>query len=163
MFRKPARCRQGEGQSERGATLVEFAFILPIFILFIFGIIDFGWAFSQNLDVKQGAREGGRILAVNGGVGASATARCQDLQAQIKNRTTELTNASETILLTFTDSDGDGVKDVGELGGVTLRYPLSSLSGVSNTFLSGTMSSTVTMRLEQTGTWSVTDGAGVCQ
>jgi Flp pilus assembly protein TadG len=162
MFRKPARSGV-EQRGEKGATLVEFAFILPIFILFIFGIIDFGWAFSQNLDVKQGAREGGRILAVNGGSGASATARCQDLQTQIKNRTTELTNASETIILTFTDADGDGVKDVGELAGVTLKYPLSSLSGVSNAFLSGTMSSTVTMRLEQTGTWSVTNAAGVCQ
>ena len=142
---------------------MEFALILPIFILFIFGIIDFGWAFSQNLDVKQGAREGGRILAVNGGAGASATARCQDLQSQIKNRTSELTNGGETVVLSFTDANANGTKDIGELAGVTLQYPLSSLSGVSGAFLSGTMQSTVTMRLEQVGTWSTTNSAGVCQ
>ena len=149
--------------NERGATLVEFAFILPIFVLFIFGIIDFGWAFSQNLDVKQGAREGGRILAVNGGAGANATARCQDLQTQIKNRTGELTNGSETVVLSFTDANANGTKDVGELAGVTVKYPLSSLSGVSGPFLNGTMQSTVTMRVEQIGTWSTTNAAGVCQ
>jgi Flp pilus assembly protein TadG len=157
------RRRARNGRDEKGATLVEFAFILPIFILFIFGIIDFGWAYSQNLDVKQGAREGGRILAVNGGSGANATARCQDIQTQIKARTTELTNGSETVVLGFTDANGNGTKDVGELASVSLQYPLSSLSGVSGAFLSGTMQSTVTMRLEQTGTWSTTNAAGVCQ
>jgi Flp pilus assembly protein TadG len=151
------------GRDEKGATLVEFAFILPIFILFVFGIIDFGWAYSQNLDVKQGAREGGRILAVNGGTGASATARCQDIQTQIRNRTNELTNGSETVVLGWTDANTNGAKDIGELGTITLRYPLSSLSGVSGVFLSGTMQSTVTMRLEQTGSWSITDAAGTCQ
>lgn len=150
-------------RDQKGATLVEFAFVLPIFILFIFGIIDFGWAFSQNLDVKQGAREGGRILAVNGGVGASATARCQDVQTQTKNRTNELTNGSETVVLSFTDANGNGTKDIGELAAVTVKYPLSSLSGVSGVFLNGTMQSTVTMRLEQVGTWSTTNAAGVCQ
>jgi hypothetical protein len=155
--------RRNRNRDERGATLVEFAFILPLFILFIFGIIDFGWAFSQNLDVKQGAREGGRILAVNGGTGANATARCQDIQTQIKNRTAELTNTSETVILSFTDADADGSKDIGELGAITVRYPLSSLSGVSGAFLGGSMESTVTMRLEQTGTWSVTNDAGTCQ
>jgi Flp pilus assembly protein TadG len=54
---------------ERGATLVEFAFILPIFVLFALGFIDLGWAFAQNLDVKQGAREGGRIVSVDGAPG----------------------------------------------------------------------------------------------
>ena len=152
----------GTPEDERGATLVEFAFILPIFILFIFGIIDFGWAFSQNLDVKQGAREGGRILAVNGGSGASATARCNDILTQVKNRTTELTNANEQVDLSWTDADGDSVKDIGELASVRVRYGVSSLSGVSGPFLNGTMESTVTMRLEQTGTWNSTNGSGAC-
>jgi Flp pilus assembly protein TadG len=155
--------RNPDRRNEKGATLVEFAFILPIFILFVFGIIDFGWAYSQNLDVKQGAREGGRLVAVNSGVGGSATARCQSLQTQIKNRTTELTDASETVVISFTDANGNGTKDIGELAAVTVAYPLSSLSGVSGIFLNGTMQSSVTMRLEQPGTWSSTNASGVCQ
>ena len=39
--------------------------MLPVFILFLFAIIDFGWLFTQFLDVKQGAREGARLAIVN--------------------------------------------------------------------------------------------------
>jgi Flp pilus assembly protein TadG len=147
---------------ERGATLVEFAFILPIFVLLVFGVIDFGWAFAQNLDVKQGAREGGRIVAVNGGTG-TGTAQCQSLQTQIRSQTQELNPTSLTVLLAFTDSNGNGAKDVGDLAQVTVSYPLSSLSGLSTPFLSGTMQSRVSVRLEQSGTWTTTDAAGTCQ
>ena len=147
---------------ERGGTLVEFAFILPIFIVFVFGVIDVGWAFAQNLDVKQGAREGGRIVAVNGGTG-TGTAQCQSLQTQIRSQTQELNAASLTVLLGFTDSNGNGAKDVGDLAQVTVRYPLSSLSGLSTAFLSGSMQSRVSVRLEQPGTWATTDAGGTCQ
>jgi Flp pilus assembly protein TadG len=147
---------------EQGATLVEFAFILPIFILFVFGVIDLGWAFAQNLDVKQGAREGGRMVAVNGGAG-SGTAQCQSLQTQIRSQTQELNPGSLTVLLGFTDSNGNGAKDIGDLAQVTVRYPLSSLSGLSTGFLSGSMQSRVSVRLEQPGTWATTDAGGTCQ
>jgi hypothetical protein len=147
---------------ERGATLVEFAFILPVFVLFVFGTIDFGWAFAQNLDVKQGAREGGRILAVNGANGTGTT-QCQNIQAAVKARAQDLNAAQVKVFLSFTDANGNGSKDIGELGSIVVRYPLSSLSGVSGAFLTGTMQSSVTMRLEQPGTWTTTDANGVCQ
>jgi len=150
------------GGGERGATLVEFAFILPIFVLFVFGIVDFGWAFAQNLDVKQGAREGGRIVAVNGGSG-SGTAQCQSIQTQIRGRTQDLNAASVTVLLSFTDSNANGTKDIGDLAGITVKYPVSSVSGIFSGFLSGTMQSHVTVRLEQPGTWTTTDASGACQ
>ena len=68
-----------------------------------------------------------------------------------------------TVLLGFTDSNGNGVKDIGDMAQVTVRYPLSSLSGLSSTFLNGTMQSRVSVRLEQPGTWSTTDASGTCQ
>ncbi|MGQ0833075.1 MAG: TadE/TadG family type IV pilus assembly protein, partial [Microthrixaceae bacterium] len=42
----------GRGKRDRGAALVEFAIIMPIFFLLVFGIIEFGWAFFQLLDVR---------------------------------------------------------------------------------------------------------------
>ena len=47
--------------------MVEFAIIVPVLALLLFGVIEFGWAFSQNLDVRHGAREGSRLAAVNYG------------------------------------------------------------------------------------------------
>lgn len=51
-------------KSSDGQALVEFALILPIMILILFGIIEFGRVFSAQLLVTNGARDGARIAAV---------------------------------------------------------------------------------------------------
>ena len=48
-----------------GAAMVEFALVLPILALLLFGIIEFGSAYSQTLNIRHGAREGSRLVAVN--------------------------------------------------------------------------------------------------
>lgn len=50
---------------ESGQALVEFALILPILLLLLCGIIDFGWIFSNQLMVDFSARDGARFGAVN--------------------------------------------------------------------------------------------------
>src|SRR5687767_8678973 len=57
--RPPGRRRQ------RGAILVEFGLIALLLFTLLFGVIEFGWAFYQHLDVRHGAREGARLAAVN--------------------------------------------------------------------------------------------------
>lgn len=52
-------------RGERGASLVEFAIVLPIFALLLFGMIDFGFAFGDYLSIRSGVREGARRAAVN--------------------------------------------------------------------------------------------------
>lgn len=49
---------------ERGASAVEFAIILPILIMLIFGIIQFGIAFNKYIAVTHAVREGVRLAAV---------------------------------------------------------------------------------------------------
>lgn len=51
--------------NERGAAAVEFALILPLLLLLLFAIIDFGWVLSQQLAVTAGAREGARYYAIH--------------------------------------------------------------------------------------------------
>ena len=43
--------------------LVEFAFVLPILVMFLFGILSAGMAWNQNLALAHGARVGGRYAA----------------------------------------------------------------------------------------------------
>ena len=50
--------------SETGQALVEFTMIIPIFLLLIFGLVDFGRAFYTWLIVTNAAREGARVAAV---------------------------------------------------------------------------------------------------
>ncbi|MCC7364054.1 MAG: pilus assembly protein [Dehalococcoidia bacterium] len=51
-------------ETEKGQALVEFAFVLPVFILLLFGLVDFGRGFYTWLVVTNAAREGARAAAV---------------------------------------------------------------------------------------------------
>jgi Flp pilus assembly protein TadG len=52
-------------RSERGQTLVETALILPLILLILFGIVEFGRAFNYWNDLNQMAGDGARFAAVN--------------------------------------------------------------------------------------------------
>jgi len=52
--------------SERGAAAVEFALILPILIVILFGVIEFGGVFNAQLMVTGAAREAARTMALDG-------------------------------------------------------------------------------------------------
>ena len=51
-------------ETEAGQSLVEFTMILPLFLVLLFGMVDFGRAFYTWLLVTNAAREGARIAAV---------------------------------------------------------------------------------------------------
>jgi Flp pilus assembly protein TadG len=50
-------------RGDRGAVLVEFAFVLPILTMLIFGLVSSGMAWNQNLALASGVRQGGRYAA----------------------------------------------------------------------------------------------------
>ena len=59
----------------RGAELVELALILPILLIIIAGIVDFGFMFQAFMVVNNAAREGARVRILPGYTNADATAR----------------------------------------------------------------------------------------
>ncbi len=48
-----------------GASAVELAIVLPVLLLLVCGIMDFGIIFSKLHDVNEAAREGARQTAVS--------------------------------------------------------------------------------------------------
>lgn len=50
-------------RQEGGAAAIEFALIMPLLVLFVFGIIGFGLAFMQMQTIRGALREGGRAAA----------------------------------------------------------------------------------------------------
>jgi Flp pilus assembly protein TadG len=79
-MRRPLRPRRKDG--DRGAAAVEFALCLPLLLLLVFGIIDFGRALNAQLTLTQAAREGVRLAALgysNGAVAARAQAAAPEL------------------------------------------------------------------------------------
>jgi len=49
---------------EGGAELIEFALVLPVFLLVTAGIIDFGLLFQQYNVITNAAREGARVAVL---------------------------------------------------------------------------------------------------
>jgi Flp pilus assembly protein TadG len=56
--------RLGSGQSESGAAAVEMALVLPILLVVVLGIIEFGFVFNAQISLTQAVREGVRVGSV---------------------------------------------------------------------------------------------------
>lgn len=128
---------------ERGANLVEFALVAPLLFALLFGMVEFGWAFAQNLDVKHTAREAGRLAAVN------AT------EAEIIDRVcnNDLLNPDFIQEISRTPT---GTLEVGDSASLTVSADLQQITGMFGWALSSVspLSSTVDFRIEQeTDAW----------
>lgn len=51
------------GRGERGAALVEFAFVIPVFAMLLLGMISGGILYNQKMQLTHAAREGARYAA----------------------------------------------------------------------------------------------------
>jgi Flp pilus assembly protein TadG len=65
-------------RGEEGAAAVEAAIVLPLILLVLFGIIDFGRALQQQALLTAAVREGARTAALNG-TSAAVTAKVQSV------------------------------------------------------------------------------------
>jgi Flp pilus assembly protein TadG len=62
-------------RSERGAEVIEFALVLPLLLLIVFGIVDFGFLFQRYVVVTNAAMEGARVAVLPGYAETDAEAR----------------------------------------------------------------------------------------
>lgn len=53
-------------RSERGAELIEFALVLPLLLMILLGIVDFGFLFQRMQVMTNAAREGARMAVLPG-------------------------------------------------------------------------------------------------
>jgi Flp pilus assembly protein TadG len=77
---------------DRGSVAVEFALLLPVLLLLIFGIIDFGRAINDQITLTQAAREGARLASL--GYSTSAvTSRAQSAATGLSPVTVTVTSS----------------------------------------------------------------------
>lgn len=65
------RCRR---RSREGVAAVELALVLPLFVLLVFGLIDFGHLFFVSSTMSSAARDGARAGAVQPTIAAGLAA-----------------------------------------------------------------------------------------
>jgi Flp pilus assembly protein TadG len=66
---------------DRGATLVEAAFVLPLVLLFVFGLIEFGYAEYLDSQATSAARDGARV-----GILDPRTSNQDEIEAAVRAR-----------------------------------------------------------------------------
>jgi Flp pilus assembly protein TadG len=82
MLRRARRLMKGR----RGAVIVEFALVVPLLMLIVFGIIDFSRAYAQLNNINSSLREGARFGAAQ--INPNAT----DIKAEITRFSTAWAN-----------------------------------------------------------------------
>jgi Flp pilus assembly protein TadG len=122
-MRLPA-LRRGRGRS-RGQALVEFAFVLPIFLLILMILLDFGRVIYAQYTITQDAREATRV----GIVGAEDSPTKYDAIQQAA------LDMSPGVSLTAADIRGDD----GTSGGNSGCPDQDTISPNSNFYPDGTM------------------------
>ena len=133
-------------KSESGAELVEMALTLPLLLLVLMAIVDFGLLFQRTEILHNAAREGARIAA-------RPTSTPADVQARVMDyMTTSGLPAGGSVTVTPTTFSAAGRTyaaqqvDVFHFHDYTFLGPMANWFGGS--FSSITLSGRATMRLE---------------
>jgi len=137
------RFKRKDARAERGQGMVEFVLVLPIFLLLVFAIMDFGMGFHAWLTVTNSAREGARVGAVR--------ATQADIVQRVQDTSDSLDQSNMTITVTNAQGDPGESVIVDVDYEYTLITPLDNLMGMISGGSVGpaiTFSSSADMRLE---------------
>ena len=126
-------------KKEGGAALVEFAFIMPLLILLLVGIVEVGWGVAQQIDVRHKARETLRLAIVDEPLADIVDRACE----------TDIIASSDITLIQLST----GVSQGSEIS-VLITANINQLSGLFGVFWgsSPAISSRVEGRVEQEST-----------
>ena len=127
----------GSKRRYRGLELVESAIILPLIVLVLFGIFEYGFMFFQQEQITNIARETARVAATPAG-----STTYQDTFSTLKSQAGSLYNN-----LSITDQSNVG-GPAGSLLTITVSEPYKALTGTSLIPLPKTLSATVSMMNE---------------
>jgi hypothetical protein len=78
--------KQRTTRSERGAAMVEMAVVMPLLLLLVFGIIEFGLLFRERLTIASAASSSARTGATMGTRAEADLAILQALEAGLYNQ-----------------------------------------------------------------------------
>jgi Flp pilus assembly protein TadG len=121
---------------EQGQTMTEFALVLPLLALLLFGVIQFGIVFHHYVTLTDAVRTGAR----QGAVGSRLTNPAAVVEDRVRTSAADLDQSKLTVTVESTWEEGTDVS-------VSATYPYEiSLLGV--VVKSGNLSSTTIDRVD---------------
>src|SRR2546422_3064345 len=142
-------CRRA--REEDGSALVEFTLLLPLLLLILFGVLDFGRAVNYWIDESQLANVGARYAAVNRNPGPGSTLqesiRNQADAGELRDGGTSSVPSPAQVCIAFPNGSsnvGDPVETT-----VSVSYNWMPFLGDQVDVATTTMTGSATMRLEQ--------------
>jgi Flp pilus assembly protein TadG len=123
-------------RNERGQTMTEFALILPLLVVLLFGIIQFGIIFNNYVTLTDAARAGARTGAVSRWSG-NPSAACVN---QVMGASGNLVQSQLTVTCTSPWTEGSDVT-------VSASYPYN-ISLLGWVVASGSLNTTMKERVE---------------
>lgn len=162
---RPRPCDRARRRfGERGAALIELAIALPILILLVFGLVEFGVTYNDYISIRDGVRQGAR----EGSVGNFGPAATTGSPCHLAGAGAASDNIKRLICLTKAEIGLDSTKvRVKVLSGapaftgngtfakndsliVCAQYPIDAVTGVIAQFLDGrSLQSRTAFRIEK--------------
>lgn len=126
--------------TDEGQAVVEFAVILPVLLLVLFAILQFGVLFNNYIQVTAAAREGARKAATSRALGVAGAESAATAAAKSAAPGLNASNMGITYPNSPTFIQGSDVK-------VQVTYPYS-ISIIGLVVSSGNLTASTTMRVE---------------
>lgn len=117
---------------QSGQALVEFALVLPLLMLLIFGIISYGLYINANVTIQEAARIGARTLALGNQLGCPGDSAA--LQEQALESATTVGPSPVTVYGVVDDQINDGFgMSVNSSSGQAVPFLTWDAQGTDNT------------------------------
>lgn len=130
-------------RGDRGQSLVEFALVVPVFLVLLFALVDFGRGFQAWIEVTNAAREGARVGSLHGTAG--------DIETRARAAATSLTPGDLSIASSGVGGSSGTSVVVTANYSFSLISPLAPMIGIVSGGTIGdsfTISSSADMRIE---------------
>lgn len=159
----PARARALRGGSGRrtskedGASLVEFALVVPLFVFLLFAFIDFGLSFGGIVALRSEVNAGARLASVDQ-TDPTCASQPNPMLCTVQNRIQGLTGVapgSVQVAIAFVLPPGATEAQAGDTVIVCAEATLQSTTGLTAPLLDGrTFYAASELRLEQSPSYS---------
>ena len=111
-------------KNEKGQSLVEFVLVIPLLLIILMAIIEFGFMFNSYIVISNASREGARLASLGGS------------DVEVEERVELVASSLDISLLSVTITPNEWNRDRGDMVNVSVEYDYQMLSPIISNILS---------------------------